>query len=125
MKKGNIFKYIKRTLGIIFLLIMFLLIIRAALLSPKVWLTSIAGNQTFGIAVDVSTHPTKENTYIVSDKVGKVYQFEEGKNTKTLLLDISNKVKSDTMEEGLLSAEIDPKNPDTIYIYYWTKYNLE
>jgi hypothetical protein len=49
-----------------------LLSVRAMLLRPKIWYESIAGEQTFGMAVHVTAHPAKKGYYIVTAKEGKV-----------------------------------------------------
>tara|TARA_B100001971_G_scaffold129103_1_gene119057 strand:- start:105288 stop:106541 length:1254 start_codon:yes stop_codon:yes gene_type:complete len=105
--------------GAIFLIILTVgLSARAILLMPKIWLNDIAAKQNFDMATHISAYPFIKNHYVVSTKAGQVYLFEEGKATRKLMLDISDKVKSNTGEEGLLSTIFDPQNKDVVYLYY-------
>ncbi len=118
MNKNRIFMGIK-IFGLTFLLVLLIILAyRATLFTPSVWLKSIAGKQTFGIAVNVSSHPGKKGYYLVTAKEGKVYIFKEGSEIKKTILDMVSEVKSNTTEEGMLSAIIDPLNLKEIYIYY-------
>ena len=49
---------------------------------------SIAGKQTFGMAVHISSHPGKKGYYLVTAKEGKVYIFQEGSEIKKTILDM-------------------------------------
>ena len=119
--KAKILKFLK-IFGLSFLTLLIVLLgIRASILVPKVWLKSIAGVQTFGAAVHISLHPELEDTFLVTDKVGKLSLVKEGSDTSKVILDISEKVQSDTTEEGMLSAVIDPANPSNLYVYYSLK----
>ena len=105
--------------GLTFLLVLLIILAyRAIILTPSVWLESIAGKQTFGMAVHISSHPGKKGYYLVTAKEGKVYLFQEGSEIKKTILDMVSEVKSNTLEEGMLSAIIDPQNLKDIYIYY-------
>ena len=108
--------------GLTFLLVLLIILAyRAALLTPSVWLESIAGKQTFGMAVNISTHPGKKGYYLVTAKEGKIFIFQEGSEFKKTILDMVSEVKSNTIEEGMLSAIVDPQNLKDIYIYYCMK----
>ncbi|PCJ57019.1 MAG: glucose sorbosone dehydrogenase [Planctomycetota bacterium] len=60
---------------------------------------------------------------IVVEQAGKIYKFNEAKNTKTLFYDISEKVSRKGNEEGLLGFAFHPKykTNKTFYIYYSVK----
>ena len=118
MNKYKIFIGLK-IFGLTFLLVLLIILAyRAIILTPSVWLKSIAGKQTFGMAVHISSHPGKNGYYLVTAKEGKVYLFQEGSEIKKTILDMVSEVKSNTLEEGMLSAIIDPQNLKDIYIYY-------
>lgn len=101
-----------------FVLLITALSIRGYLLKPKIWLESIAGEQTFDMAVHISAVPNTKDEYIVTTKTGKVFKLRENAHTSIEILDLSDIVKSDTTEEGMLSSVIDPQNTSDIYIYY-------
>ena len=118
MKKYKIFMGLK-IFGLTFLLVLLIILAyRAIILTPSVWLESIAGKQTFGMAVHISSHPGKNGYYLVTAKEGKIYLFQEGSEIKKTILDMMSEVKQNTFEEGMLSAIIDPQNLKDIYIYY-------
>lgn len=111
----GILKYI----GAVFIVVLTIgLSARAILLMPKIWLVDIAGKQNFDYATHITSYPFKKNHYVVSMKAGQVYLFEEGSSTRKLMLDIEEKVKYKTSEEGLLSTIFDPKNENIVYLYY-------
>jgi glucose/arabinose dehydrogenase len=110
---------ILKVIGLSFLaLILVLLTARAFVMVPTVWLESIAGSQEFPMAVHLTHDPRTKDHFIVTTKTGTVHQFKRNSETSKLLLDLSSNVKSDTTEEGMLSTVVDPKNLDTVYIFY-------
>lgn len=106
-------------IGALFIIIITIgLSARAILLMPKIWLVDIAGKQNFDYATHIAKYPFKKDHYVVSMKAGKVYLFEEGSTTRKLMLDIEEKVKYKTSEEGLLSTLFDPQDENIVYLYY-------
>ena len=111
-------KYLK-ILGLSFLLLVLIgLSLRASIFTPSIWLKPIANNQTFEMAVHISRVPDMNDYFIVTEKGGKIFLVKEGSSTKKTILDHSKNVHSSTTEEGMLSAQIDPLNPEIIYVYY-------
>lgn len=119
---------LKKILSAILFIGVVILALRAALFSPEVWLEPLANDLFLGAATDVVQHPQIEKTYYVSERIGRVYSFQEGSIKKKLVLDISSKVNSVNPRQGLLSLTIDPLHPQFIYLFYTgviSRFNIE